>query len=195
MNTKITEIKNRRELTRTNHDQYGNPFQETIEYDSFESFETTSSGMRFLHYLIDVAISYGILIAFAFLLGIVLTLIDNNSVSNILETYLTLSFYIFRFSYYIVFEYFFQATIGKMICGSIVVDEYGERPKFKQIFYRTLSRIVPFEALSCLGDRPWHDSWTDTYVLPKKTLKDLLLKKEISELGNTTNKDIINTPL
>ena len=32
MNTKITEIKNRRELTRTNHDQYGNPFQETIEY-------------------------------------------------------------------------------------------------------------------------------------------------------------------
>ena len=188
MNTKITEIKNRRELTRTNHDQYGNPYQETIEYDSFESFETTSSGMRFLHYLIDIFVCFGLFIVFCFIIGIILAI---TATSNFIDKYE----YLFYFSYYIVFEYFFQATIGKMICGSIVVDEYGERPKFKQIFYRTLSRIVPFEALSCLGDRPWHDSWTDTYVLPKKTLKDLLLKKEISELGSSSNADIINTPL
>jgi uncharacterized RDD family membrane protein YckC len=134
-------------------------------------------------------------LAFVFLFAIINSIVFGDQNSTTFENILTFSFYIFYFSYYVFFEYFFQATIDKMICGSIVIDEYGERPKFKQIIYRTLSRIVPFEAFSCLGDRPWHDSWTDTYVLPKKTLKDLLLKKEISELGSTTNADIINTTL
>jgi len=36
---------------------------------------------------------------------------------------------------------------------------------------------VPFEILSCLSDRGWHDRWSDTYVVPDEEydkLKKLL---------------------
>lgn len=84
-------------------------------------------------------------------------------------------------SYYTVMEYYFQQTPGKMLTGTVVINEYAEKPSFRICLLRTLCRMVPFEAFSCMEtpSRGWHDKWTHTYVVPKKEvakLKELLQK-------------------
>lgn len=70
--------------------------------------------------------------------------------------------------YYSFSEGIFGRSLGKFITGTIVVDENGQKPSFGTIFKRTLCRLIPFDALSFLGSRGWHDSISDTYVVNKK---------------------------
>ncbi len=69
--------------------------------------------------------------------------------------------------YYFVFESIFQATPGKFLTGTRVVTEDGGKPTVKQIFKRTVTRIVPFEAFSIFGQL-WHDTWSETYLVNEK---------------------------
>ncbi|MBZ4036204.1 RDD family protein [Flavobacterium sp. 17A] len=96
----------------------------------------------------------------------------------------------FAVIYYLFFESLFGRTIGKIITGSIVVDENGIKPSFKIICLRTLCRLIPFEAFSFLSKsaRFWHDSFSKTYVVEKKDLEqdmeifyslDLIGEKEV----------------
>ena len=61
-------------------------------------------------------------------------------------------------AYYVFFEAIWGRTPGKFLMGTVVVTEHGEKPSFGQIIGRTLCRFIPFEPLSCLGERGWHDS-------------------------------------
>jgi uncharacterized RDD family membrane protein YckC len=78
-------------------------------------------------------------------------------------------------SYYMVFEGLFGWTPGKLITGTRVVTEAGTRPGLLQILGRTVSRWVPFEPFSCLGDPPegWHDRWSGTRVVRTRARADL----------------------
>ena len=70
-------------------------------------------------------------------------------------------------AYYVVCEYFFGATVGKLITGTRVVTTQGGKPRFMQILGRSLARFVPFEPFSFF-DTPtinWHDSWSGTRVV------------------------------
>lgn len=68
--------------------------------------------------------------------------------------------------YYTFCEKVFKGyTLGKLISGTRAIRDDGKELTFKDAFLRTLSRIVPFEAFSGFGDRPWHDSWTKTSVV------------------------------
>jgi len=83
--------------------------------------------------------------------------------------------------YYMLAEYKFQQTLGKMLTKSIVINEFAEAPSLSTCLLRTLIRFVPFEGFSCLGSpsRGWHDRWTKTYVVHKDEvpkLKALLIK-------------------
>jgi len=71
------------------------------------------------------------------------------------------------FAYYVAFEAAFARTPGKFVCGTIVIDERGGPPSFKQVLGRTLARFVPFEAFSFFGEQPtgWHDTWSRTRVV------------------------------
>jgi uncharacterized RDD family membrane protein YckC len=71
------------------------------------------------------------------------------------------------FGFYFFFEMLTSSTPGKLILGRVVINEYAEKPDVVKIALRTLSRMVPFEAFSCLGDRGWHDTWTKTYVVSR----------------------------
>ena len=104
---------------------------------------------------------------------------------GVVGTYLS-----FATIYYLFLESLFGRTIGKIVTGSVVVDENGLKPSFKIIFIRTLCRLIPFEALSFLSKsaRFWHDSFSKTYVVEKKDLEqdmenfyslDLIGKKEV----------------
>jgi len=72
--------------------------------------------------------------------------------------------------YYFAFELFWQRTPGKFLTKSLVVTETGEKPSLLATALRTATRLVPFEALSCLQSRGWHDRWSDTYVVEQQSL-------------------------
>ncbi len=69
--------------------------------------------------------------------------------------------------YYIVLESLFGRTIGKLVTGTKVVNEFGGKASFGQILGRSFARMIPFEAFSFLGStgRGWHDSLPKTYVI------------------------------
>lgn len=112
---------------------------------------TADLSLRFLNNLIDtfaiLGISVGVLVVFGS---------DSNSLA-----------YLLYLAYYVAFEAATDRTIGKYITGTIVVKEDGSKPEFTDIFIRSISRFVPFEALSFFGKsgRGWHDKWSKTYVI------------------------------
>ncbi len=70
------------------------------------------------------------------------------------------------FLYYLIFESAFGVTLGKIITKTKVSDVFGYKPSFFSIFIRSLTRLIPFEALSFLSTngRGWHDYFSGTYV-------------------------------
>lgn len=88
--------------------------------------------------------------------------------------------------YYFIMEALTGRTIGKMATGTIVVNEFGERPTAQQIEVRSLCRMIPFNAFSFFGtpSRGWHDSIPNTYVVDAQMLKDAkLLRNDFEQIG------------
>ena len=78
--------------------------------------------------------------------------------------------YLFGFFNYLIYYTFCEKafrgyTLGKLITGTRAVRDDGQELSLKDALLRSLSRLVPFEAFSGFGDRPWHDSWTKTTVV------------------------------
>lgn len=122
-----------------------------------------SNGTRFVNYLIDYILKI-VIITFV---GVLL------SFAGLSEFVLMLNGYLFAFIviiiYYVFFESVFKQTPGKMITGTMVVKNDGSDIKSGDAFLRTLSRFVPFEPFSFLGDDAgWHDQWTKTSVVKKR---------------------------
>jgi uncharacterized RDD family membrane protein YckC len=61
-------------------------------------------------------------------------------------------------------------SLGKLITGTVAVNEDGSRISGQTALLRGLSRAVPFNAFSALGtpSYPWHDKWNKTYVVEYK---------------------------
>ncbi|WP_108807662.1 RDD family protein [Aquimarina spinulae] len=124
-----------------------------------------SQGKRFTNYILD---SICILV-FGFVFGIVVAFIFPSMLS-ILETDSRIIDYglgfILGMIYYSFFEITTGRTIGKLITGTKVVDEYGNNPDMQTILVRSLCRHIPFNAFSFLGDGSgWHDTLSKTKVI------------------------------
>ena len=84
-----------------------------------------------------------------------------------------------------VIEAAFQGkTLGKLITGTRAINVHGAAPTFTQLLARNFIRAVPFNALSAFGKpcAPWHDKWSDTYVVDERVLalqqrKDIFFKE------------------
>lgn len=89
------------------------------------------------------------------------------------------------FIYYFLMEKFLNGrTVGKYITGTKVISTDATKPTTKQIVYRNLVRLVPFDGLSFFGINGWHDSWTDTRVINIKNYEsEIQAKSEIDDLG------------
>lgn len=88
---------------------------------------------------------------------------------------------------YLVLETLFGRSFGKLIMGTIVVNENGLKPDFVSILIRTLCRLIPFDGLSFLGKsgKIWHDSLSKTYVVNRKELKEKIkLFSDLNLIGN-----------
>jgi uncharacterized RDD family membrane protein YckC len=137
-----------------------------------------SNNKRFLNYIIDHIFFFILIILFGAVLGILISLFNITSVAIWMESlgdfgwnFIAL---IISISYYTLFEGIFGRTFGKLITGTVVVDENGMKPGFGRIFKRSLCRLIPFNAFSFLFNPGfgWHDSITDTYVVDKKSLQE-----------------------
>ncbi len=131
-----------------------------------------TQGVRFGYYLIDVVFIY----ITAFVLGIVFALFG---LENILDDDISSRIFgmLLIVAYYFILEASIGTSIGKLICGYTVINQYAEKPSISAILGRSFSRIVPFEAFSCFAERGWHDKWSNTYVVKnseKEKLRRLL---------------------
>jgi uncharacterized RDD family membrane protein YckC len=68
--------------------------------------------------------------------------------------------------YYILSEYFFQRTLGKLITKTKVVNGADVKPSFNQVVIRTVIRSIPFDYLSFLAtSNGVHDRLSKTRVV------------------------------
>ncbi len=155
-------------------------------YYTYREVNVVRGWARFGHYILDYlvlqGVSYLINLAFAFKNPDMYSMQPNELIA--LQLKLIALALLYNFIYYAGFEGFFGSTPGKMLLGRVVIDEHGERPDFPRILLRTICRWVPFEAISCLWPRGWHDQWSKTFVVNKDEadkLFDAITKMEVEE--------------
>lgn len=160
---------------RREHDILGNvvrtPYQKKVRREPV----VVTPGVRFGYYLLDVVFYYIItFLTVSITVAVALSVNpDNYELIYFISKYDSIISLLIFFLYYALTEYFLGGTFGKLICGYTVIDEYASRISFGKSLLRTISRYVPFEALSCLGDRGWHDTWSKTYVVKRKERNEL----------------------
>jgi uncharacterized RDD family membrane protein YckC len=150
---------------------------ETTEQHLFPDNEyqlvQASGGKRFANYIIDLVVFYGLVVA-ASIIVLVLnpesidSFNEKSAESGLMENLVIL---IFMILYWFGVEAIFKGkTLGKLITGTRAVNEDGSNITAKTAILRSLSRMVPFEAFSALGNPsyPWHDKWTKSYVIDER---------------------------
>ena len=138
-----------------------------------QSYSLASKGKRLTNYIIDMVVYYILaVIGGALYAGFVMTedellgFADDDAMQTTLMDYV-LGFTII-FLYYFLMELLFKGkTIGKFITKTRAVKINNGPLEAKDAALRSLTRIIPFETFSFLGDvgQGWHDKWTDTQVI------------------------------
>jgi len=138
--------------------------ESNIEVKNVED-KVASATKRFLNYVIDYAVVYGLF----FLFGIILAFTNNqdkliyleNRFVDILCTYSAYALYT------TILESISGKSLGKLITKTHVVTLHGVRPSFINLLGRNFARFIPFNPLSFLGSRPvgWHDRLSNTRVI------------------------------
>lgn len=148
-----------------------------------------NKSQRFFNFCIDYLVRIIILLGIGVLLGLsdqffmtdyVASLENINRLQEIFIELLLVSVY------YLLMEILTSRSIGKYITGTMVVDQYGNKPSSQHIALRTLCRFIPFDPLSFLGTdgKGWHDQWSKTLVVDvKKFHEDKRRRHEFDELG------------
>jgi uncharacterized RDD family membrane protein YckC len=99
--------------------------------------------------------------------SIVSLISDRGSIFLLMIPYLFFTIMI-NIAYYGLSEIYLKGkTIGKLVTKTRAMSISGEFLSTKQVIYRSLVRLIPFEAFSALGSpcNPWHDRWTDSIVV------------------------------
>ena len=130
---------------------------------------------RFANYLIDAIAYYVFIIVFFFFYGMVYAILNPDNIADIRSSGSLFTIYLLSFVLYVVMYCLMEGlskgrTLGKLITGTKVVYQDGAPISMYTALMRSLSRLVPFEFLSAFGSPsfPWHDKWTDTYVIDVK---------------------------
>ena len=134
-----------------------------------------SSGQRLLNYIIDnIITNYVIGLGSGFLLGAAVAMISQELAYDMFVTQTSFigifGIYMIVIVNYLIYYTFCEkvfngVTLGKLITGTKAIRQDGLALTWKDAFMRSLSRLVPFEPFSALGNWPWHDRWTNTMVI------------------------------
>lgn len=148
------------------------------ELNSYIKYTEASLGQRFLNFLVDnLLMRYGLSYLTGSLIGYMLVTLVPDFTYKLFNQESSLNFfvlsYIFGVFNYLIYYTFCEKvfrgyTLGKLITGTRAVRQDGGELTFKDTILRSLSRLVPFEPLSALGRKPWHDTWTNTMVVKSR---------------------------
>lgn len=190
MRKTIEDLTIEKTFYKRDRDAFGNRTREPYQGTVKRKVKLVTGWLRFGHYIIDAIIIGVIVFAIEFVLiqlfstqffsrndsnGIFLRFIP--SIDNIIVTV----------AYYFVCEKTMQRTIGKFATNAVVINQYAEAPNDGSLIGRSFARLVPFEALSCLSDRGWHDTWSKTYVVTteeRDALQKLLREQDGSFISD-----------
>lgn len=151
--------------------------------------------LRLVNYIIDFAFCYFLIIIFYALCGFLYSLITGASfevvateignINTFIDRFVTLGLYICLMC---VFEFLTKGrSLGKLITGTVAVKTDGSPLSFRDYFLRNLSRAIPFDFLSFLGQNGWHDTVTDTRVVKKKRYEESQIQKiDLDNLGRSS---------
>jgi uncharacterized RDD family membrane protein YckC len=146
------------------------------ELNQIIEYTPATTGQRFINWLVDnLLMRFGLSWATGTLVGkILVTFFPEYTARIVYEDQqfgdLLLIGYAIGICNYLVYYTFCEKlfkgyTLGKLFTGTRAIREDGQELTLRNAFLRTLSRLVPFEAFSGFGDKPWHDSWTKTMVV------------------------------
>ena len=141
--------------------------QATLETEQKQTVDSNvvSSGIRFLHYIIDFIIVYLLILVIFIILGLFINPTSNNFIGGILTLITVLGTFL---GYYAVMEIKFQKTVAKFITKTKVVKINGNIPTVSEIIVRTICRLIPFDGISYLFVKNGlHD-----YLSKTKVIKD-----------------------
>lgn len=126
-----------------------------IKFDNFQSVPKIN---RFIDLIVDSVV---INLFFFSNYNSFQRVLDIDFMSAMPDSYYILFTYGVYIIYYFSLEILFLQTVGKLPNDSYVVYK-GER--FVAILFRTLSRLIPFDAISFFWKKGWHDSLSKTTV-------------------------------
>ena len=188
MKLTIEDLTVEKTFYKRDRDAFGNRTKEPYEKKVKRKIQLVTGWLRFAHYIIDAIIIGVIVFGLNFILMEVFQIgfsssisVNSGKMSFFYRIIPSLDNIIITVLYYFLCEKFMQRTIGKFATGSVVINKYAEAPEDGSLIGRSFARLVPFEALSCLSDRGWHDTWSKTYVVT--TDERDLLKQRLREQG------------
>jgi hypothetical protein len=124
-------------------------------YD-YELVSYTSTGHRFINYLLDLLVILPVAFYYGGLIGSVMRLGDQMT--------LRLAVAFVSVLYYLLSESIFRQTFGKMVTNSCVVSN-GHEFTTARIFGRSLCRLIPLDGIAFLFGGKWHDKISRTEVV------------------------------
>ena len=157
-----------------------------------------SKWLRFANYLIDLLAFYLFILAIAGITGFTLgyfTDVDIEAVANDIENMNSILQRILGILSYALFMFLTEfiskgRSLGKLITGTQVVKTDASALGFQDYFLRNISRAIPFDQLSFLGNNGWHDTIYDTRVVKKKKFEESQnLQQDLNSLGNQLDQD------
>ena len=147
--------------------------EEHILSDFEVELDPANRNLRFVNFLVDRLLFYFFSRAFNIIWGSFLQMAMYN------EDYYTrlivsslVGLFLYAFFMGVTEALSKGKTLGKVFTGTRAVNPDGTSVSVKKAFLRGLCRMVPFEPFSAFGGswpRPWHDKWTNTYVVVEKT--------------------------
>ncbi|MGZ8557268.1 MAG: RDD family protein [Chitinophagaceae bacterium] len=149
-----------------------NPQQDLFAVPEYHLVQARG-GKRFANYIIDVLFLYALVILAAIVMAILNPVAldsfnEEDTGFNVVDQLAGLLLYaLYMFAMEAIFK---GKSLGKLITGTRAVNEDGTNVSPRAAMLRGLSRAVPFNAFSALGTPsfPWHDKWTNTYVIDEK---------------------------
>ena len=150
-----------------------------------------SLGLRFVNRIVDLICFYVLLIIILYLFSFIARVTESDLLIGFLMNFFQrgVTFYLTIYSVELIYYYISELllkgrTVGKYITGTKVVTIFGEIPNSSQVLKRTLSRLIPFDALSFFGENGWHDSWSDTRVVKISDFENAMrMENELENIG------------
>ncbi|MFT5822109.1 MAG: putative RDD family membrane protein YckC [Crocinitomix sp.] len=178
---KITDLKKTVFTTKETKNASGQFERQRIPIEVTRAIHTIHPGLRFGHFFIDALVITASMyfLQYLGLFSRSTPFVWMNCCDGSGGYYFNYAGILVIAIYYFLMEALLGRTVGKYVSKTCVINEYAVKPPIPTILIRTLCRLIPFEAFSCLGNLGWHDKWSKTYVI-SATEKDAL-KKELLE--------------